>query len=901
MDSRPQGPAFHRLLVRLLLPLGFRRAHGRDLTQVFAGLLEESRTGTGPHRPLEVWAREIRALVSLSRQLRRELGTKPLSGRSRAGSGVSWLDLKLGFRMLAKHPGLTLAAGLALVVGIPVGLAPIHAARSFEKVLPVEEGERIHMLKAFSVARSDWERTTVRDYAYWRDRLTSFETIGAARRSGYNLNAGGAQAAPVIGVQATASTFEMLQVPPALGRTLMPSDEAVGGPDVVVISHDLWHSRFGGNPDMIGSVLRVSGVPHVVVGVMPKGFLFPYRDHLWLPLRWSEASLGDGPRALVYGRLADGVSAVEAQAELAAVGTRPDLQSGASESRLQAEVVPYTIGLHGAPKGGLQAIPEFYFFQMFALLILVVACANIAMLILARTSTRSSELAVRTALGASRRRVVVQLFTESLVLSVLAAGLGLLIADQIAQRLSWLNDLLPYWVDFRITPEIVVWALGLAALSAALVGAIPALKVTGKNVQQSIQRAAAGRSGVRFGGLSSLLIVADVAVAVAAVGIAIGLADGLTDLQNEVRYPAEEILTAELRIPAPELVRGEDADPLPTEARAGDVQRELTRRLEAEPEVVGVMMASVLPGMDHRRRVVEVEGEVRGEDADDRAWYAYVDDRFFAAMDQAPATGRGFTQSDLEDGAPVVVVNDTFVQQRMGGRNAIGRRVRYIERGSTQPSPWLEVVGVVDDLGMNAGNPGRDTGVYHPLGAGKANPVYVAVRLGGDPNTFVSRLREIAAEVEPTAIVSDPTPLSEVFSFEASVLSWVKLGMNAMIAILLALSISGTYALMTFTVAERTREIGIRSALGAPKTRIVLTIGRRALLQLGIGVLLGTAANAFLLTGFKAGGRIPTHSPLFLTILTGVVVMVVIGSLACIGPTRKALRIQPTEALGSGG
>ena len=313
--------------------------------------------------------------------------------------------------------------------------------------------------------------------------MSTFEALGAARRGGYNVNSEDGRAEPVIGAAVTASTFGILRVRPLLGRTLIAADEVVGAPAVVVLSHDLWQSRLEGDPDVVGQTVRIGRVPHTVVGVMPEDFLFPYRDHLWLPLRVKEsAEPGEqAPVHLIFGRLSDGISPEEAQLELSTLGARMAAEFPVTHARLEPRVVPFTTGLFGFSGRGLKDEVGFYVFQVLAVLVLAVACANIGMLIFARTASRSSELAVRTALGASRTRIVAQLFTEALVLAVLAAGVGLVLANWISGRFEWLLDLMPYWIDLGMTPRTVLFGLSLAVFSAAIVGVVPALKVTGKS------------------------------------------------------------------------------------------------------------------------------------------------------------------------------------------------------------------------------------------------------------------------------------------------------------------------------------------------------------------------------------------------------------------------------------
>jgi hypothetical protein len=462
---------------------------------------------------------------------------------------------------------------------------------------------------------------------------------------------------------------------------------------------------------------------------------------------------------------------------------------------------------------------------------------------------------------------------------------------------------LPYWLDFGVDRWTVVWALSLAVLSAGLVSVVPALKATGKAVQRNIQHAAARRSGVRFGGISSALIVADVALAVATVGVGVGLSDRLTASTGGMDGQASQFLAAELRIPELDTRAGMEAVFSSGEAvaRLGATQRALVERLEAEPGVRDVAVASVLPGMDYQSYRVELDGDTpSGGFAGPWVLQARVDPDFFGAFNHPILSGRGFTSTDLDEDASAVIVNTFFVDRVMEGRNPVGRRIRLRRAPNDEPTPWYEVVGVVGPLGMDVFDSGTP-GMYYPLAPGEIHPVRLAIHLGDDPQAFAPRLRALAGEIDPAATIANVSALDEVLSVNNAVMVWVKIGGGILLGILVTLSAMGIYALMSFTVAERTREIGIRTALGAQRSSVVYTIAKRALVQLGLGVLVGMPIVAALLYALKGVGRIPAQSPIVLTLVVGVCVMVLIGAIACSAPTLRALRIMPTEALREGG
>ena len=903
----PPDTRRYRRLLRFFFPAEVVRRNGEEMEATFLRLLELERSRRGRRGAVVAWLRAV--VDGIWNGWLRRRGASPGGGRAGrwGGAGVSWLDVKLGLRMLVKQPGLTLVAVFGLAVGIPVGLAPSHAARAFETPPPYPEPHELQVLGSINVETSRRESPYLYDFVQWREQLTSFEALGATTRGAtYNVLSETGRAAPVEGAEVTASTFDIVQVPPLLGRTLVSGDEVVGAPDVVVISHDLWQARLDGDPEVIGRVIRIGGVPREVVGVMPEEFLFPAQDHLWLPLRGSALTddHGQGMPLLVFGRLSDGVSWQEAQAELTGVSSRMAAEFPETHARLRHEVVPLSLGVFGFGRDGMTGGLEFYLFQLLALLVLVVACANVAMLIFMRTVSRSEELAVRTALGASRPRVVSQLFIEALVFAVLAAGMGLLVVDRVVlPQLAEYGTFLPYWFDFGVDRWTIVWALSLAVLSAGLVSVVPALKATGKAVQRNIQHASARRSGVRFGGISSALIVADVALAVATVGVGVGLSDRLTASTGGVEGRASQFLAAELRIPELDTRAGVETVFTRGEAtaRLAATQQALVERLEAEPGVRAVAVASVLPGMDYQSYRIEMDGDdPTDEVAGPWVLHARVDLDFFDAFNHPILSGRGFTATDVGDEGSAVIVNTFFVDRVMEGRNPVGRRLRFPRRQGEEPGRWYDIVGVVGPLGMDVFDSGTP-GMYHPLTPGEVHPVRLAIHLGDDPGAFAPRLRTLAGEVDAAATISNLSALDEVLSLNTAFMGWIKIGGGILLGILVTLSVSGIYALMSFTVSERTREIGIRTALGAQRSSVVFTIARRALVQLGLGILLGMPIVSGLLYTLQDLGRIQTQSPVLLTLLAGGSVMLLIGVLACTAPTIRALRIMPTEALREGG
>jgi putative ABC transport system permease protein len=900
----PLGVRLYRRALRIL-PDRFRQDRGPAMQAMFEEEWHERRR-PGRAALLATAILDLLRTALLERWQGQDSRTGPR--RPRSGLAFSWLDLKLGVRMLFKQPGLTLVAVFALSVGIPASLIPIHMLDVMRAPLPFPDGDRIVGI----IARND--------FFLWRESLTTLEATGAARSSPFNVISEDGRAAPIQGAEITASAFEMLRVTPIAGRVLLDSDELPGAPDVAVIGYDVWQSRLAGDPGAVGSTIRIGTVPHQVVGIMPEGFLFPIRDYLWMPLRTAPADVerGLGGDILKFGRLADGVSLEQAHAEVSTIALSVANEPPGNPRPYRPRVGGYTAIIMGLDAGDIRG---WFQIQLIIFALLAIVCGNVGTLILARTATRSGEISLRTALGASRSRVVAQLFVESLVLAVVSAGCGLLIGEVIGTRISrsfvspddpeWFPDGAPFWLDFGVTVKTAAIALSLAVFCAVIAGVLPALKATGARVQQNLQRTGVG-SGIRFGFGATVLIVAEVALAVGFLSMGGALARGLLpDRSVAMAIEPAEFAIGMLRIPSADgSAQQSDLADADFRARVVRFNETLEQRLAVEPGVRGVAMGDVLPGMYHEPDgQVEVEGDQRPQVSQGyEVRHASVDVDFFEGLGAPIESGRDFNTTDLlgtlDRDRTSVIVNTAFVEHVLGGGNAIGRRVRYLGGGpdlareGQEPSPWYEIVGVVGHLGMNEENRARDEGIYHPVAPGEINPIWTAVRVGEDPMSFLPRLRQIASEIDPDAMIQYPASLDQAPNEARTGTRWITLLLAFLSSIAIVLSGAGLYALMSFTVSQRTREIGIRTAVGARPGGIVATIARRAFLQLVGGVTAGVAVGVKLISMLSDDSTQGTNWQLMMAAIAGFVLLV--GMLACLGPTLRALRIRPVEALREG-
>lgn len=869
----------------------------------------------------------LRERIGKRRGARKTDGPKGRSlVKSTGGFGFSWLDFKLGLRMLVKHPGLTVVGVIAISFGVMVGAVVFQLMTDlYHPSLGLPESDRVVELEQGE------DRRVLHDFAIWRQELESVDDVSAYGTVRRNLVTEGRGGEPITVAVINASAFRIARVAPLLGRTLVDADEEPSAAPVLVLGYDVWQARFAGDPGVIGREVLLGATPSTVVGVMPEGFAFPMAHGLWAPLRLNvlDYERGQGPTLDVLGRLAPGVSLRQAQAELTTLGLRAAADFPETNQRRRPVIRPYRGGIiHGSE---LLLVGAYSMVILLPVLVLILVCANIALMVFARTAARESEIVVRSALGASRGRVLMQLFVEALVLTSVAAVVGLVAADFAMGHVMELLDAeadgyMPYWFHDGLTTTTVLYAGVFTVLGALFVGVVPALKVTGSGMRPRLQKSTAGGGGFQMGGLWTGVIVAQVAVTIALVPFVVGMVTVMAlTLSSDVGLPSEEYLSVWLATDLETTSAAAVTAPNAERAVAFHASyTELKERLQDEPEVRGVTMASPLPGSGHVFRRIEMDGQPMPPSYD-RLYVtrtASVDPDFFDVLGAPILSGRSFDSSDLESDERVVIVNQAFVLTILGDRNPIGRRVRFptpVRSGRSneideEEAPWYEIVGVVRDVGITMGlaameavGPDDDRLLYLPLAPGSAYPVGMVVHAAGAPESLAPRLRALASAVDPSLQLRDLRSLNDAI---AAGLRPVRSGTWALVltgALALLLSNAGIYSALSFAVSRRTREIGVRVALGAGQRRIVFAVLRHSLVQVTLGVLAG-AGLLFVIVFIASSGRFLSQvassgraAEAILASLAYLLLMVGVCALACIVPTQRALRIEPTEALRADG
>ncbi|MGE3490107.1 MAG: ABC transporter permease, partial [Vicinamibacterales bacterium] len=837
-------------------------------------------------------------------------------------------DLKLGGRMLVKYPGLTIVGGVAMAFAIGLGLVIFQVVSLFtHPTLPLPQGARLVEVGVLDVSANDEEKQILYDLLEWQQSLRSLTEIGAWRDSSRNLIVNeGEMAPPVIVAEMSVQGFRVSDGVPLMGRVLAEADEHLAAPAVAVIGHEVWRTRFGSDPNVLGRTVQLGNDHVTVVGVMREGFEFPVAHDVWVPFKTSalDQAPRSGPAITAFALLAPGETITTAQAELTTAGRRTAAGSPETHQHLQPRVRPYAMLTAPGEPDEMMIMSSIYFVIV---LLLILNCSNVGLLLFARAASREADLLVRSALGASRARIVTQMFAEALVLGGVAALVGVTAAGWTLRTwgVSFLETnmgRLPFWFDLSLSPRAFAVAILLTVGGAAVAGIVPALKIT-RGMGQRLKQTTAGGGGLQFGGVWTVVIVAQVAATVmfpALVYLEQALLRGIKDF--DPGFAAEQYLAVQIERDEP-VDGGASSGAVTVErnARLAATLEALRRRVAEQPGVTGVTFVEDLPATNHPKKIIEMDydRDASGSNADvplREATIAAVHPSYFEVLEAPILAGRGFTAADAAPGSRVAIVDHGFIEQVLQGRNAVGQQVRfrYPARslrswgpGKTDdpvgPGDWYEVIGVVRELGVGAPTQdGRAAGFYVPATPELFDQIFMMVRVrGGDPMAVAPQVRDAAMTVDTSLRLVNLQRLNEANNDVLWVMTlWLRITV-VLSAVALILSLAGIFAVLSFTVARRTREIGVRVALGASRRRVVAATFRRPLVQVTLGVIVGTAVvfmGAVLMRNTELPGSVNDLGLEGIAMIVGYgLVMLGVCMLGCVVPTRRALTIEPTVAL----
>lgn len=881
-------------------PAAHRARYGAEMIDAYERELEARRLAGGRSRALRFVAAAALDAVRAGlgqRQYQRDRWRDPRRGGAMR-IGMSWLDVKLGLRMCLRFPGLTIAGGLALVLAIGIGAGWHEVAGDLLRpALQFPGGDRLVEIEMRDAARGKDERRLLHDFLDWRRDVRSLEEIGAYRTLERNLILGDARPEPVTVAEISATAFRLTQVPPLLGRPLLESDEQPGAPPVVVIGYGVWQARFGGRADAVGETVRLGRATTTVVGVMPEGYAFPVNHSLWTPLQLRPSGYAplEGVEIRVFGRVAPGSTQAAANVELTTLVERTAAASPSTHQRLRPRVLAW-----GGESPGDSSWMEFFITHLPVLLILTVACANVATLIYARTATREAEITLRYSLGATRGRIVSQLFVEALVLSSAAAIVGLFVANAalkwgIAAFYAAQNQPMPFWMHPGLKITTVLYAAALTIVGAGLLGILPAIKATGAHAHAQLKTLGAGGSTLRFGWIWTSVMILQVALTVICIPPAWGISEeAIRDRRIRDRFPTEKYVAARVTLDQDAPTAAAEDTRADYSARLERTYRELERRIAQEPGVEAVTYGDRLPGMGVAINTGEFEAApATAPVTTGTLWTAAVGSGFFETFQIPIVAGRDFHDGDRTEGARTILVNEAFARRYMGGASPVGRRLRFGSGERAAAEPWLDIVGMVRDIGMTPTDQGEAPYVFRAASPATTSPLVMGVRIASDPEALAPRLRAVALTLDPALRLDNVRSLEDLAWQEDVPALVVSALIGTVVALGLFLSAAGIFSLMSVSVARRTREIGLRQALGASQTRLLAGIFSRALVLIGSGIAIGNIVLVIVITQVAevslsefAGGLVTTSA-----------MMLTVGLLACVEPARRALRIHPADAL----
>ena len=804
-----------------------------------------------------------------------------------------WQDVRFASRTLRKAPGFTTVALLALAMAIGGNTAMFSLLNSVRAAsLPYEDPGRLVVLWG-NVVRSTVERRGASDpdFADWRAQATSFEGMAAYDAAGVSLS-GDHEPERITVETVSAGYFELLGVAAAHGRTFRADEDLVAGRSAVTVLGDgLWKRRFGGDPGVVGRTIVLNGQSYTVVGVAPPAFGgLTDAGEAWIPF-----VMGSPPDTLaergsrwfrVLARLRPGGTLAQAQAEMDGISSRLERAYPVSNAKRGVEVIPLDAELFGDLRPALNALMAAVGF------VLLIACANVANLLIARSEARQREIALRAAVGAGRGRLLRQLVTEGCLLASLGATLGLLLARVAVPALLAASPVgLPRFVEPRLDVAVASFTVAVTLVCGVLLGLAPAVHARGGRLSDALKDSARGSDGRGSQRLRGTLVVAEVGLAVV---LLVGAGLMIRTVRNlaavDPGFDAGPVVSVAVNIPRAEGAAGQARPPLVASARA------ILERVRAVPGVAVAALATDVPlGDDSLAVFYSAEGQppVTAQTVP-RAYVHRVTPEFFAALRIPIEAGRTFTDAELSREASAVIVSERVTRRFWPGSDPIGKRIKV---GSpTSKNPWLSIVGVVRETKYRGlpDNPTADPDLYFPFFDGSPQ-VSIVVRAGVEPASVVPSIRAAVRAEDATITVFDARPLQERVERQSApsrFTMWL-MGVFAFMALLLA--VLGIYGVMAYLVAQRTREIGIRMALGARGEDILRLVGGNGVRLIGLGILVGVG-GAFAVQRLVSSLLFGVTAADAATVIT-VGLLAVVALAACYLPAWRATRIDPLHAL----
>jgi putative ABC transport system permease protein len=812
---------------------------------------------------------------------------------------VFWQDIRYGARTLLKSPGFTLVAVLTLALGIGVTTA-IFSVVNFVLLRPLNYANPDQLVMIWERnLKKGWSESpnSFGNFVDFRDSAKSVD-VAAFTDTNFNVT-GGEQPERVAGLRVSANLFSMLGVNPLRGRWFAPQEDKPGAGHVLILSYGLWQRSFGGNPNLVNQTVQVNGQSYTVIGVMPPTFKFPpsfsatvvgseetvTNADLWVPLTTDDVPLVRDIRNLkMIGRLKPGVTAPQAQAEINAIASRLDKEYPDVNSGIESHVIPLHEQVTGDIRLALLVLMAAVGF------VLLIACANVANLLLAKATSRQKEVAIRTAIGANRLRILRQLLTESILLGLLGGLLGLLFAIVGTKSLiAFVTADIPRLKDFSFDSKVLLFTLAISLLTSLVFGLVPAIDASNPNLNEALKeggRSSGGGSGRNR--LRSFLVIAEVALAVVLVTASGLMFRSFVRLQRvNPGFNPENVVTLEIELPEA---------PYRAEQQQRVFQQQLLQKIQSIP---GVQYASTVDNLPFSGNAnissFTIEGRpIPAATERPRAFYRVISPDYFSTMGIPLSRGNQFTDRDSADVPGAAIINDAAVRKYWPGEDPLGKRIK---RGRPESkNPWLTIVGTVGSANQLSLREDTQPEIYVPYLQNTSRTFTLAARTSSDPRTLAGSIRKEVWAIDKELPVSNMKLMDELISNSVAQPRFYVILLSVFAGLALILAAVGVYGVMSYSVTLRTRDIGIRMALGAKPVDIFKHVIGQALMLgligLGIGIILAIASTRLmssLLYGINATDPV--------TLGATSLVLLAVALLASYIPARRATKVDPMVTL----
>ena len=796
-------------------------------------------------------------------------------------------DLRFGLRLLIKNPGFTAAAVVALALGIGADTAMysiVNGALSWD--LGLDNRDRIVIVNSVNTGRSQEWGASYPDFRDFRAQTKSLAGLGAYLFTPVNLSDHSALPERYYCVQMSANGFSVVQQKPMLGRDFIPEDEKPGAPPVAMLTYHVWRDRYAQDPAILGKTVRVDEVPRVVIGVMPPGRRFPEETDLWIPLVPDAARERRNARELMlFGRLGDGVSLASARAEFSALAKGLATQYPDTNKDMTADVRPI-----------MEITGLFYMKPLFLALfgavgfVLLIACADVANMQLARAGERSREVSIRVAIGAGRVPIIRQLLVESVVLSIAGGFFGWFVA---VGGLRWFDRGMgsaakPVWLNLTLDRNSLLYLAAISIGTGILFGLAPALRLARTDVNAALKDGGSGVSGSKFGlRLSNLLVTCQMALCVVLLaGAGLMIRSAVKLYSAPIGVNISNVLTMRIHLPEKKYVTPESWK---------NFHENLNKRLSALPGVESASVASQLPLGSWTTFTFELEGRKSDEAQPPETGGLIVGNNYFQTMQVQPQRGRLFKDSEGVAGTLVALVNENFAEKYWPGEEALGKRLRVKQEETF--GPWLTVAGVVPDILQNfRHNLQRDPLIYLPFAEQPARQMFLVARTQVPPTTLANAFRSEVQRLDENLALDDVRSLEERIAESRLTVSLFGGICTVFAGVATILAAIGLYAVIAHAVSQRTREIGLRMAMGASRGDVARLVFGQGIRPLAPGVAIGLVL-ALMVTRLLRVALVGVSPSDPLTFAGIVLVLAIAAALGCAVPARRAMKVDPMEAL----